>query len=246
MKRLVLTLVLLLTAMPQTVHAQQQAFVIDLAVGIDSPPQSCPGYGQVDSNNLEFPLLGCVEDSNGAPVDTSASDLHIEWRASQHVTLQSEPPETGADGTVATTARISEDGRHEIEMVLCSGDPCGEIGSSVVAIDRWTHSDPACAFNRTNCDGAVIRQVEEDRVFIAVGSSTRECMDRRPLLVKEERSGRDDILGVEQSRSDGETTARVRKWWNGRFYVVAPRWRAETPEGDVTCERERSGSIRIR
>ena len=245
MRRILLSLVLLIGIMPANASAQQ-SFIVDLAVDSNDPPESCPGYSQVTSHDVEFHLLGCVTDGNGVPIDTSQSDeLSIEWRSFQTVELEARPSETGPDGTVATTATVSRDGRHEIEMVLCSGDPCAEVASAVIAIDRWD-SDPRCLYNGTNCDGAVLSRFESRRLFMAVGAQVAGCMEGRPVLLKREKDGRDEIVVMEQTRSEGEGSIPIRKTWDGRFYIVAPPWRVTTPDGPVTCNRERSRPLRIR
>jgi hypothetical protein len=246
MQKTLILLVSLLCALPGAAAAQQAAPQVDLSVSEEFPPESCHGDTFISSNDFYFQLLGCVEDEQGNPVDTSQNELYLEWRAPEGLSLSHEPNESDAGGQVATTASITSPGEYEVELVLCSGTPCGQLSTASVLIEGSWHGDPPCAFNGTSCYQAFLGTPHRGRVFLAIGSSIAECMDGRPLLLKRERTGRDEIILVRQASDFGESSARVRDRWRGFFYVVAPRWEVETTEGLKVCERERSRSVRIK
>ncbi|MBA2725110.1 MAG: hypothetical protein H0U53_03895 [Actinobacteria bacterium] len=100
------------------------------------------------------------------------------------------------------------------------------------------HGDPACAFNGTNCDGAVL-EYQRPSFIGAVGDDDR-CMYRRRIVLKKVSSGRDKrILGLRTGEGGGFTVKRPQA--HGRFYLVAPRVELE----ELTCIWRRSNTVKI-
>lgn len=249
LRSLVSAAALLAVAAPATARAQSEGPHVHLAF-LEPAPEGdpCDGYTyRFDTVGDRLGLLACVHDPAHAIVDTTASELYLEWDIPAEIRPEPDPPptETGADGRAALEIDLLDGGRYNIAVRLCSGTPCEVVSSAFVEV-MVEGSVPACVLNGTDCDGAVLGRFESRHLFIAVGSPITKCMEGRPVLLKREKPGRDEIVVMKQTRSDGGGSIPIRKTWDGRFYIVAPPWQVTTTEGPVTCERERSRSLRIR
>lgn len=101
------------------------------------------------------------------------------------------------------------------------------------------HGDPYCAFNGTNCAGAVL-EYRRSRFVAAVGDPSDRCMYRRWTVLKKLRRGADKRILRLRTDERGELDV-ARPEAHGRFYLVAPRIELE----ELTCVWRRSNSVKV-
>lgn len=78
----------------------------------------------------------------------------------------------------------------------------------------------------------------------AVKSPQDECESGRRVILKKERSGKDQTVSRTVSNARGKWSVQTRGS-DGTFYAVAPKERTATDEGPVVCEEGRSKSLKV-
>ncbi len=105
-------------------------------------------------------------------------------------------------------------------------------------------TDPACAFNGTNCSGLTIKYRSRRHVFHGhLGTSPTSCTPNRSISLRKVRRGHDLLLGRYVTNDEGGAWRIKREVGRGRYYVRAKR--RVTSEGTV-CRAHSSRIIRLR